>query len=85
MGTCEYFKPFLLCVCLKSYIRQVFFFLIERIKLETVNKDNFFKEFCYKGDQRNEEMTGTILFNLQQQLFEVGAIIIIPFLQMYKL
>lgn len=66
-------------------ISDRFFFLIERIKLETVNKDNFFKEFCYKGDQRNEEMTGTILFNLQQQLFEVGAIIIIPFLQMYKL
>lgn len=72
-------------MCMFEILYQTGFFLIERIKLETVNKDNFFKEFCYKGDQRNEEMTGTILFNLQQQLFEVGAVIIIPFLQMHKL
>lgn len=30
---------------------------------ETMGIDISFKEFCYKGDQRNKAMTGTILFN----------------------
>lgn len=36
--------------------------------------DNSFKEFCCKVDKRNEAMAGTILFNSQQKLFEVGVI-----------